>query len=195
MTRITLLLDSSGQIKRLHYSSSLKMPAHFSASLLEHLISIWLSFSVFTAPSINAGKVAFPNANCLTGSSLHPAFLSLPSHRPASDPVLQEQTDTGCCTHQLHNCTALHSTAKKVSTLIPVCESLQCQALSQLCGAAGWAPAACPAELSPLSPAPSAPTPTAGSSPPPTASQCLGAQYRHLKHHNINKLWVRWREK
>lgn len=119
--RINLWLDSSGQIKRLgesglhfldmifpiwvgDYSSSPRTPARSSASLPEHLISIWLSFSVFTALSINAGKVTLPNANCLTGSSLHSAFMDLSSHRPASDPVLQKQTDTGCCTHQPHSC-------------------------------------------------------------------------------------------
>lgn len=56
---------------------------------------------------------------------------------------------------------AVHSQQKKnVSTLILDCETLQWQAPSELCGAAGWAPAACPAELSPPSPALPAPTPT-----------------------------------
>lgn len=117
-------LDSSGQIKRLGvsglhfpralfhnragYNSSPRVPARSSAPPLEHLISIWLSCSVFTCLSIIAGSVMLLNANCLTGFPLHSAFTDLFSHRTASDAVplhvLWEETDTSCCTHQLHNC-------------------------------------------------------------------------------------------
>lgn len=78
-----------------YYSSSPGIPACSSASLLEHLISVWLSFRVFTAPSIGAGKVTFSNTNCLTGSSLHSAFMDLSSH---SDPVLHRQTQAAAPT-------------------------------------------------------------------------------------------------
>lgn len=162
-------LESLGFISLTCFSpSGLDSTALASGCLHAPLLPSWSISSAFGyhSVSINAGTVTLPNASCLTGSSLHSAFLSLSSHSPASDPALQKEMDTSCCTHQLHSCTSFHS--KNVSTLLLDCELL-------------------PSTIS-------APT-TAGSSPPPSASQCLGAQHRHLKHHNINKLWVRWREK